>query len=84
MFNIAQYLEKFKQLSVSRNFLRDSVVEAIKEVCKIEINSKNIDFKDGILRIKEKPIIKNEIFLKKNKILDFLNTKIQGKVKDIL
>ncbi len=67
MFDISKYLEKFVNLSQSRNFLRDSVAESIKEVCKFEINPENIEVKNGIARVKEKSILKMEIFLKKEK-----------------
>jgi hypothetical protein len=84
MFDIAKYLEKFKIMSHSRDFLKVSVAESIKEVCNIEVEISNIEVKNYIARINEKPIIKTEIFLKKTKILDILNKKINGKVKEIL
>ena len=84
MFDIAKYLQKFTVMSHSRDFLRNSVAEAVKEVCKIDINPKNVVVKDGIARINERPIIKSEIFLKKTKILDVLNKKAEGKVREIL
>ena len=84
MFDIAKYLEKFKVMSQSRGFLRNSVVEAIKEVCNIEIKPENIVVKNYIARISERPIVKTEIFLKKTIILNILDKKTSGKVKDIL
>jgi hypothetical protein len=84
MFDIAKYLEKFKVLGNSRNFLRNTVAESIQEVCGITINPQNIVVKDGIARISEKPIIKSEIFLKKVKILEILNEKVGRKIQDIL
>ncbi|MFH1626613.1 MAG: hypothetical protein ABH971_00690 [bacterium] len=76
-------LEKFKRMSQSRDFLRNSVAEVIKEVCNIEIDLKKIEVKNYIARINEKPIIKTEIFLKKIKILENLDKKTGGKVKEI-
>ncbi len=84
MFDIAKYLEKFKALSQSRDFLRNSVSEAVKEICNIEIDPKKIVVKDGIARISEKPIIKNEIFMKKQRILENLDVKTEKRVIDIL
>ncbi|MFH0755219.1 MAG: hypothetical protein V1910_00945 [bacterium] len=84
MFDIAKYLEKFRIMSQSRGFLKNSVAEVIKEVCNIEIEKDKIEIKNYIARIKEKPIIKTQIFLKKTKILDILNKKTEGKVKDVL
>jgi len=84
MFDIAKYLEKFKIMSHSRGFLRNSVVEAVKEVCDIDIDPLKIEIKNYIARINEKPIIKTEIFMKKTRILDVLNKKTDGKVREIL
>ena len=84
MFNIGEYLEKFKENYKSRDFIRNSITEAIKEVCGIDIKSSKIEVKNYIAKIKEKPIIKTEIFLKKTKILEALDKKTSGKVKDIL
>ncbi|MDD5022390.1 MAG: hypothetical protein PHR82_09730 [Endomicrobiaceae bacterium] len=84
MFDIAQYLEKFKNIISSQDFLRNSVAEAIKEICSINIDPKKITIKNYTARIEEKPIIKTSIFLKKIKILELLDKKTEGKIKDIL
>jgi len=84
MFDIGKYLEKFTKLSTSRSFLRESVASSIKEVCGFDIELTKIDEKKGIVRISERPIIKSEIFLKKQKILNSLEKKIGKKVFDIL
>ena len=84
MFNIGEYLEKFRIRYQTRDFLRNSVAEAVKEVCQIEIEPKKIEVKNFIARINEKPIVKTQIFLKKQKILEILDKKTEGKVKNIL
>ena len=84
MFDIAKYLEKFKVMSHSRDFLRNCVCDAVKEVCFIEIEPTKIEVKNFIARINEKPIVKTAIFLKKTKILEILDKKTDGKVKEIL
>ena len=84
MFDISKYLEKFSKLSTSRGFLRESVVSSIKEICNFDIEPTKIDEKNGIVRISERPIIKSEIFLKKQRILNSLEKKIGKKVVDIL
>ena len=84
MFNIAEYLEKFKLRYQARDFLRNSVAEVVKKVCGIEIDPKKIEVKNFIARVNEKPIIKTQIFLKKTKILEILDKKTGGKVKEIL
>ena len=84
MFDIAKYLEKFKAMSCSRDFVRNSLAEAIKQICHIEIDPKKIDIKDGLARINERPIIKSEIFIKKDKILKSLSEEVFEKIKDIV
>ena len=56
MFNIGEYLEKFKIKFQSRDFLRNSVAEAVKEVCDIDIEPKKIEVKNFIARINEKQV----------------------------
>jgi len=84
MFNIGEYLEKFKTRHQARDFLRNSVAGAVKEVCGIKISPEKIEVKNFVARINEKPIVKTQIFLKKIKILEILDKKTDGKVKDIL
>jgi len=84
MFDIGKYLEKFKKFSQSRDFLRNSVAESVKEICGIEIDPKKIEVKDGVARISERPIVKSEIFLKKAKILEKLKEKTENKIQEIL
>ena len=45
---------------------------------------KKIEVKNFIARVNEKPIIKTQIFLKKTKILEILDKKTGGKVREIL
>ena len=84
MFDIAKYLEKFKVISNSRFFLRNCVSDAVKEVCCFEIDPTKVEVKNCVARINERPIIKTQIFLKKVKILEILDKKTDGKVKEIL
>ena len=80
MFNVADYLNKFKKLSESRDFLRNAVSGAVKDVCGIEIKPEDVDIRSGIARVNAKPVVKSEIFLKKSKILEVLS----GKINEIL
>jgi len=84
MFDIAKYLEKFKVMGNSKIFLKKSVAEAVKEICDIEVDLKKIEIKDYTARISEKPIVKTSIYLKKGKILELLDKKTTGKIKDML
>ena len=76
MFNISQYLERFKNLGGTERELKAVVVLAVKEVVGIEIDTKNIFFQNGELIIKVTPAVKNSIFIKKEKILKIVGGKI--------
>lgn len=84
MFDISQYLEKFKKLLTSQEFLINSVVESIKKNCLVDVDPKNIVIKNYSARINERPLVKTSIFLKKKKILEDLAIKTDGKIKDII
>lgn len=84
MFDISQYLEKFKKILTSQEFLINSVVESIKKNCLLDIDPKNIVIKNYSARIDERPLVKTSIFLKKKKILEDLAIKTDGKIKDII
>lgn len=84
MFDISQYLEKFKKILTSQEFLINSVVESIKKNCLLDVDPKNIVIKNYIARINERPLVKTSIFLKKKKILEDLAIKTDGKIKDII
>ena len=84
MFDIKKYLEKFKIIHNTQNFLKNSIAESIKDVCNIDIQPSKIKINGYIARIDERPIIKTEIFLKKIHILNILNKKTNKKITDIL
>jgi hypothetical protein len=84
MFDISQYLEKFKKILTSQEFLINSVVESIKKNCLFDVDPKNIVIKNYSARINERPLVKTSIFLKKKKILEELAVKTDGKIKDII
>jgi len=76
MFNIAQYLEKFKNLGGTEKGLKEALVFAVKKVVGVDIESRNITLKDGEAIIKVSPIIKNTIYIKKNQIMKEVEEKI--------
>lgn len=84
MFSIVKYLEKFKETIELRGFVTRSVRETIMEVCKIDVEERNIKIRNGVIRINEGPMVKTEIFFKKIKILEILSKKTNGRVWKIL
>ena len=83
MFNIAQYLEKFKTLGLGDQSLKEAFVSVIREVVGMEIEEKSIIVKDGEIIIKVSPSIKNAIYIKKAQILKRVEEKVGQKTIDI-
>ncbi len=70
MFNIALYLDKFKNLGHKERDLKEALVLAVKKIINIDINIKNISLNQGEIIIKESSNIKNSIYIKKKYILE--------------
>lgn len=83
MFNIAQYLDKFKNIGGDDRALKGVLVSAIKTIVGVEIETKDISLKNGEAIIKVSPIIKNAIYIKKNQILKEVEEKMGQKVRKI-
>jgi len=82
MFNIALFLQKYVNLEGDFVFQKEIIDKALKEVCNIE----NIKFeiKKGTLYIEANPLIKSIIFMKKDKIVDYLRQNFpKGGVSDV-
>ena len=66
---------------------KDKVLAGVTRARIIQLAKKaklKIEIKNFIARINEKPIIKTQIFIKKQKLLEVLEKKLEGKVKNIL
>ncbi len=73
MDKLSSFLEKFKKFSRPDIVVREKTAEAIKKEIGREINEKDIRVKNGIIFLNiYNSSLKNEIFLKKNKILDIV------------
>ncbi len=69
MFNIDNFLEKFKNLVPADKEVKDLTVKVIKNTLGFEVKDSEIFKQNEVLFIKTKPIYKNEIFMNKQKIL---------------
>lgn len=72
MFNISGFLDKFIQLSATNSFLKKTVSDAIFSVTGFRLDEKDIEIFGKKAKIKQFPVLKTEIFLKKEKILQKL------------
>ncbi len=69
MFNIASYLEKFKNFGQGEKLLKKVIIDSINEIVGVEIQPKDISLKNGEVIFKVSPAIKNAIYIKKDKVL---------------
>lgn len=78
-------MERFTNLKPPKKFIQDETAQAIKSILNIDINLDDIEERGNIIYIKTKnPSAKNEIFLKKNLILEILQKKIGNRApKDL-
>lgn len=73
MFNISDYLERFKTIQIEKTQFKDFVVELIKKELNFDLDRDNVDLKKGIVYLKISPIQKNELFIKKQFLLGEFN-----------
>ncbi len=75
MFNIKEYLEKFQKLGLSDKENKEIISQTLLEILGIKINTRELEIKDSVLYIKTNPIIKNSLFIKKDRIIKTLKEK---------
>jgi hypothetical protein len=84
MEKISGFFDKFRSKVISQVQNYVIFTEVIKKHTGIEIEMKDMSLSGGVLKIKTSSIIKNEIFIKKNRILKEIAEKIKKiRVNDI-
>lgn len=83
MIEIKELLLGFDKLLLKGEGKKVFVKEIIKEVLSVDVETKDIDFRNGVLYLNLKPIYKNEIFLKKDFILSKLKNYEGSKFLDV-
>ncbi|MEK7069813.1 MAG: hypothetical protein AAB822_01655 [Patescibacteria group bacterium] len=83
--SISGYLEKFFTISPPKKFYQGEVIKVFNEIMSIELFEGDVEYRFGVVYIKNNnQILKNEIFLNKEKIIRQLNQKIKNdRIKDI-
>lgn len=79
--NIGEYLTKFKKLTPPNAFVKEKCIAVLKEELNIELSGDEIDIQGGVVYIKANQIIKSEILLNKNEILQKLNLQLEKYTK---
>jgi hypothetical protein len=82
--HIKNYLEKFKQIIFSKEEVYKIISRVIEENISFKVETKNIQIKAPFVYIKASPLIRNEIMIKKNKILSEISIlSPQSNIRDI-
>jgi hypothetical protein len=68
MIEIKDLLARFNNLLISEEVKKTSIKNAISQIIGVEIKSEDIKIKNNIIYLNIKPIYKNEIFIKQDKI----------------
>ena len=74
MFNISGFLEKFKKFDQNKTLQTENIINIIEKVIGVRVDKSKISIKDGVLFIQGSPILKQEIFLKKENLLPLIKT----------
>jgi len=84
MFNLDKFLNKFKGLKPPNDEIKINIIKIIKDDLNINLERKDISVRNKTIYINTKPIIKNEIFINKYKLIETLRDKLGNTmVKDI-
>lgn len=83
MEGIKFFLNKFKNLTPPHYFIKKELTLSIKKILNINIKKEHISISSDIIYVKTSPIIKSEIFIKKNLILQDLSKRISKYNKNI-
>ncbi|MES2023465.1 MAG: hypothetical protein V4439_02165 [Patescibacteria group bacterium] len=79
MIEIKDLLLRFSNILLSEELKKQGIRDTICEVIGVEIKTEDIKIKNGTVFLNIKPIYKNEIFLKQDKILQKLSEQLGKK-----
>jgi hypothetical protein len=80
MFNISNFLQKFKSVELEDMRQRSIVIDAIKTCSGIDIPPEKISFLHKKIQLSISPIEKNEIFMKKTPILALIKKNMAPRI----
>lgn len=79
---IKDLLGRFNDILLKNEGRNIFIIEAVFQATNIKLKNEDIKIKNNSIFLNIKPIYKNKIFLKKDKILDLLKTQIGKKSLD--
>lgn len=77
MKDLKDLLQKFQSFGLTEHKIKDSLIEILKEDLNLNLERKHLELKDRRLRVMISGPVKTGIVLKKNQILEKLNSKIE-------
>ncbi|MES3031462.1 MAG: hypothetical protein V4697_03560 [Patescibacteria group bacterium] len=72
MENISKFFGIFKNKAVEHIHNRSVICEAFKKLLDQDMQAEDITIKDGVIKIKGSQGLKNEIYIKKKPLLDYI------------
>jgi len=79
MIEIKDLLFRFKNLLLSEEIKKDSIINVLHQIVGLQIKPRDIKIKNNVIYLNIKPIYKNEVFLNKNEIFSKLKEKLGKK-----
>ncbi|OHA22688.1 MAG: hypothetical protein A3G52_01665 [Candidatus Taylorbacteria bacterium RIFCSPLOWO2_12_FULL_43_20] len=83
MFNISTFLDKFKTLGMADIAAKEAMVQAAQKCAGVILQKEKIDYKGGIMYIKTDSSQKNQMYIKKDSIINYLESDFNVRIKDI-
>lgn len=74
--HINGFFDKFKQLIFQKTEIKEIIKKTISENIFFEITDDFFDYKNGIIYLKCSPVVRNEIIMRKEKILTSLKEQL--------
>lgn len=76
MFNISQFLEKFRVMGQRNMISRETIAEALSEGLDMAVSTKDFKVQDNVVVFTNAgSCLKNQVFIKKQKLLGLLKEK---------
>lgn len=73
---IDKFLERFTVIKPSKDWAKEEIAKVLKQIFNMEFKPEDIEFRNGTVFVKtSNAVLKNEIFMRKNQILDLLKQK---------
>jgi len=73
---VGDFLNKYNKLFLTNTKKNEVIIDVLFKVVKVEINQDQIKYKEGVITINCKPIVKLEIKLHQKDILEELKNKL--------